>query len=158
MMFEHGDDAVGAATADDKSSMAIALESEREMRVKLEKLLEVQTVQVDLQKELRVKTESLLQVEQQTTSRLRAAAEQMRLAPGDDGQQKRNVAAAEERFAQAQDRIKVLERCLADATAPETSDRNEAHLRKQIEEQERTINNLQERVTATSDVHRQTAN
>lgn len=58
------------------------LEGERDMRMKLEKLLEVQTVQVDLQKELRVKTESLLQVEQQTTAKLRQQLDEMRRDPG----------------------------------------------------------------------------
>ena len=80
----------------DKGSMAVALESEREMRLKLEKLLEVQTVQVDLHKEVRMKTESLLLVEQQSTSRLRQQLDQLRLD-----------VATQERFAQAQDRIKI---------------------------------------------------
>lgn len=126
-----------------------ALEGEREMRIKLEKLLEVQTVQVDLQKELRVKTESLLQVEQQTTSKLRQQLEALRLGPPasgpttTSGREAEGRHHAEELYAQAKDRIRSLERRLAEATAPETGDRVESHLKAQLEEQERLIRQLQ---------------
>jgi len=113
------------------------------MRIKLEKLLEVQTVQVDLQKELRIKTESLLQVEQHTTSKLRQQVDELRMNPGSELETRKQV---ESRYAQAQEHIRVLEQQLAQATAPETSDRVESQLKAQLEEQELLIKRLQEQM------------
>lgn len=122
-------------------TLVASLEGDRDMRVKLEKLLEVQGVQVDLQKELRVKTESLLQVEQQMTAQLRHQLDRSRRTPGEEPQNWRHL---EERLAQAQDHIRALERQLAQAAAPAPGERSEALLRAQIEEQERMIRSLQQ--------------
>jgi hypothetical protein len=115
-----------------------SLQSEREMRMKLEKLLEVQMVQVDLQKELRVKTESLLMVEQQTTQKLRQKADQARAGvPDTEGR----VQLESEKKA-AMEKIATLEKQLQETSAPETSDRIESKLKQQVEEQERLIQRL----------------
>jgi hypothetical protein len=115
------------------------------MRIKLEKLLEVQTVQVDLQKELRVKTESLLQVEQQQTSKLRLQVEQARISPGSEMESRRKI---EERLVEAQEHIKKLEKQMTEASAPETSDRVESQLRVQVEEKENLIERLTQQLDA----------
>jgi hypothetical protein len=124
------------------------LEGEQERRIKLEKLLEVQTVQVDLQKELRVKTESLLQVEQQTSSKLRQQVDEMRRAPASSGEQPSSQARRqiEDRFAQAQERIRALEQQLANAS-PESTNADSA-LQKQLAEQEALIKQLREQMEA----------
>ncbi|CAK0804409.1 unnamed protein product [Prorocentrum cordatum] len=124
------------------------LEGEQERRIKLEKLLEVQTVQVDLQKELRVKTESLLQVEQQTSSKLRQQVDEMRRAPASSGEQSPSQARRqiEYRFAQAQEHIHALEQQLANAS-PESTNADIA-LQKQLAEQEALIKQLREQMEA----------
>mmetsp|Transcript_45190 Transcript_45190/g.144740 ORF Transcript_45190/g.144740 Transcript_45190/m.144740 type:complete len:2710 (-) Transcript_45190:80-8209(-) len=128
-------------------SQVASMEGEREMRVKLEKLLAVQTVQVDLQKELRMKTESLLQVEQQTSGKFRQQLEDLRRGPGRGGEPElESRVLVEERFQQAQQRIQGLERQLVQATAPETSDRLESQLRQQLEEQDKLIERLREQM------------
>eukprot|EP00931_Biecheleriopsis_adriatica_P037375 TRINITY_DN21430_c0_g3_i1.p1 TRINITY_DN21430_c0_g3~~TRINITY_DN21430_c0_g3_i1.p1 ORF type:complete len:2799 (-),score=680.31 TRINITY_DN21430_c0_g3_i1:45-8354(-) len=129
------------------AAQAAALEGEQERRAKLEKLLEVQTVQVDLQKELRMKTESLLQVEQQTTQKLRRQLEEMKKS-GPNAAQEAVVRSKEleESFGEAKERIRILEQQLNESRAPETSDREESHLKKQLEEQETIIRNLRKQM------------
>eukprot|EP00746_Dinoflagellata_sp_MGD_P135311 gnl/MRDRNA2_/MRDRNA2_69294_c0_seq1.p1 gnl/MRDRNA2_/MRDRNA2_69294_c0~~gnl/MRDRNA2_/MRDRNA2_69294_c0_seq1.p1 ORF type:complete len:916 (-),score=298.35 gnl/MRDRNA2_/MRDRNA2_69294_c0_seq1:720-3467(-) len=117
-----------------------SLQSEREMRMKLEKLLEVQMVQVDLQKELRVKTESLLMVEQETTKKLRQKAAVAPTTGGPDTTEGRQQLEAEKKA--ALEKIASLEKQLQEAGAPETSDRLESKLKQQVEEQERIIQKL----------------
>mmetsp|Transcript_39186 Transcript_39186/g.72532 ORF Transcript_39186/g.72532 Transcript_39186/m.72532 type:complete len:2608 (+) Transcript_39186:108-7931(+) len=140
------DAAAGMAELSKLRAQVSALESEREMRVKLEKLLEVQTVQVDLQKELRIKTESLLQVEQQSTSKLRQQIEEMRMQPGPETETRKRI---EERLAEAQQHIKKLEQQITESSAPETSDRMESQLRVQVEEQEQLITRLTQQLESS---------
>mmetsp|Transcript_20146 Transcript_20146/g.35774 ORF Transcript_20146/g.35774 Transcript_20146/m.35774 type:complete len:2724 (+) Transcript_20146:77-8248(+) len=148
--FEDG--AGGSSDVARLSAQVAALQGEQEMRGKLEKLLEVQTVQVDLQKELRMKTESLLQVEQQTSLKLRQQLDQLMRGSKGDGESEVSSKSKqlEDSYGAAQDRIKVLEHQLTEARAPETSDRIESHLRKQLEEQEQIIKSLRQQMEGGS--------
>eukprot|EP00929_Paragymnodinium_shiwhaense_P108444 TRINITY_DN74768_c0_g1_i1.p1 TRINITY_DN74768_c0_g1~~TRINITY_DN74768_c0_g1_i1.p1 ORF type:complete len:1208 (-),score=425.25 TRINITY_DN74768_c0_g1_i1:78-3701(-) len=143
-----------------------ARESEQEMRCKLEKLLDVQTVQVELQKELRAKTQKLLQVERESSARLKQQLAELQQKPGGEVTAAvtadEQVAALQEQVATLRSRNQELEKQLgaaavataaaARAASDSEADRkeNQATLMAQLDAKEQTIQQLQRDIEARS--------
>lgn len=140
-----------ASVAEEVTRLRAQLEGECNMRLKLQKFLEVQSVQVQLQQQLRLKTERLLQAEQAASARVRQQLEDVRRRPGEcDPLALESEVLADQRLQQAQGRIQLLESQLALVSAPETSERSEALLRRRLDEQERLLEQFRQQVIAPS--------
>mmetsp|Transcript_44489 Transcript_44489/g.102683 ORF Transcript_44489/g.102683 Transcript_44489/m.102683 type:complete len:552 (-) Transcript_44489:47-1702(-) len=102
------------------------LSDERDKRLKVERLLELQTIQLQLQQDLREKTERLLQREQQTTQQLKAQKAELQ-----ETTLSTRVRDSEDQLEQARQHIEELEveLHLTTETASELKSQNSEHVK-----------------------------